>query len=155
MEESLPPEELKAEVELDPEKSRKIILESIDFLDRRLKKISCRKEILSEELEYALRLESFSTDLKKEYAKRLVESDRSIYKRLGIDIESPKSTQAVSTYPFKGVIAFGVLMIILGAFVLWPFDIPLTIRYVFGAGLILVGIGVLLGMIAHSRMSSS
>ncbi|MEM2110422.1 MAG: hypothetical protein QXX08_00910 [Candidatus Bathyarchaeia archaeon] len=141
-EKTLPPlpGESKVEIEfVDREKERINVLESINFLNRRLEKIEDRKRQLSEELEYTLRLESLSKSLKEQYARRLIETDNAIHSRLGIELEKPKVVEYRKDYPIRGVLAIATLMVIVGIIILLPFEVPHTLKFVFGTGVFLVG----------------
>ncbi len=157
-EETLPPEETKLETEqpMTAEKERLNMLESIDFLNRRIGKIEDKKLELTEELEHAMRLENFTKNLKAQYAKRLVETDTALYKKLGIEIEKPSKVQESTGYPFRGVFTMGILLLLVGLVILLPFEIPETLKFVFGIGFLLIGLAVLIsGLIQTSRKPKS
>jgi hypothetical protein len=145
-EKTLPPpsEEPKVEVEfVDREKERTNILESINFLNRRLVKIEDRKRQLTEELEYILRMESLSKSLKEQYARRLIETDSAIHNKIGMELEKPKTVEYHNDYPIRGVLAVAILIVIVGIIILLPFEIPSTLKFVFGTGVFLVGFATL------------
>ena len=132
-EDALLPEETKLEAEQPTaaEKERMNMLESIRFLNRRIGKIEDKKLELTEELEHAMRLENFTKNLKAQYAKRLVETDTVLYRKLGIEMEKPSMAQESAGYPFRGVFTVGILLLLVGLVVLLPFEIPETLKFVY------------------------
>jgi hypothetical protein len=115
------------------ESDRSRILEKINYLDRRIKKSIDRKREIEEELHKLLRDKALSEELKEIYIRRLVECDKLTHKNFGyVPKLSPKRSE--SSYPSKGVFSVGLILTLLGIFILFPVRLPLTLRLVFGLG---------------------
>lgn len=142
---------------LDLERERTDILESISFVERKIERIEDEKREHIEELENLSNLAPSFQSLKEKYVKKLIETDRSIYDSLGIEIEESerKGVEIERPYPTRGVATIGILMTIIGFMIFYPFELPTTLQIVFGLGFLLIGFSVLISGLLHTRNKST
>jgi hypothetical protein len=135
--------DLKEEIldSFDLESDRTRILEKINYLDRRIKKNNDRRRKIEEEIQKIFRDKALSEEIKEIYIRRLVESDKIIHKKFGYKPEATMPREK-SSYPSKGVFSVGLILTLLGIFILFPVRLPLTLRLVFGLGTLIVGFTV-------------
>ena len=154
-EETVPPEELKPEPGLmvleQLENERTIALESIRLLEQQLDEVRDRRRELGEELDRISLLESTLQPLKEKYVEKLREADRAIYRRFGVELEKPKEVRQERAYPAQGIFTVGFLLAFIGLLFLFSVEAPLTIKYILGAGFLLVGFFVLIGCFTRLR----
>ncbi|MEM2936094.1 MAG: DUF308 domain-containing protein [Candidatus Bathyarchaeia archaeon] len=133
------------------ENKRIIALESIRLLEQQLDEVEKRRRELSEDLDRVSLLESTLQPLKEQYVEKLRETDRAIYRRFGVELEKPKEVRHEPTYPARGVFTVGLLLALIGFLFLFSVEAPLTLKFILGAGFLLVGFSVLISCFARLR----
>lgn len=132
------------------ENERTIALESIRLFEQQLDEVGRRRRELSEELDRVSLLESTLQPLKEQYIKKLRETDRAIYTRLGVELEKPKEVGRERAYPARVVFTVGLLLALVGFLFLFPVETLLAIKLILGA-VFLVGFFVSISYFARLR----
>ena len=89
--------------------------------------------------------------IRDRYIEKLRETDREFYKRFGVELEKPKEVRHEKAHPAQGVFTVGLLLTLIGFLFLFPVEVPLTIKFILGAGFLLVGFFVLISCFARLR----
>ncbi len=133
------------------ENERIIALESIRLLEQQLDEVGKRRRELGEELDRVSLLESTLQPLKEQYVEKLRDTDRAIYRRFGVELEKPKEVGHERAYPVRGVFTVGLLLALVGFLFLFPVEAPFIIKFILGAGFLLVGFFILISCFAQLR----
>ena len=142
---------------MDLERVRTSILESINFVERRIERMEDEKQEHMKELEKLSNLAPSLQSLKEKHVRMLIKTDKVVYDSLGIELRKPErgEVEIDRPYPTRGVATIGVLMFLVGSLILLPFEIPITLKFVFGAGFLMIGFAVLISGLLHAGNKSA
>lgn len=138
---------------MDLDRERTSIMDSVNSIERRIERTEDSRREHIKELEAISDLTPSLHSQKESYVKKLIEIDREIHENLGVDSgkQEMDKVEVERPYPIRGVTTIGFLIAFLGFLILFPFELPTTLKFMFGAGLLLIGLSVLMGGFLHTR----
>jgi len=135
----------------EPESERTSILESNSIIGKGNGKMEERIGELGKELDIDQLLEFTLRAFREKNVIKPTENDRTIVRSLEAESDLPTER----SYPTRGVFTVGLLLALIGSLILLPIQIPSTLKFVFGAGFLLVGFSVVINSLVQSRKRST